>query len=550
MSEIKSFYGIPMCDTEARKQTELTQTAFTINPVDVGDGELHKVYDGTYYRNPFSGSTAGWSLYLYDVDGNPLEIYDESDNVVNRMDSGGNFPLQTRDTVEISGTSIVVKKYLSYETLVAGQPRNIYDYHTSVSPAYIKTGNQRLTLDRFSDEELPTGLYWVKYNDTTCLGFLEQVGDYIENYLGESIHNLTSEFGKRTVQETVRQINQTRSALRIGTYNIYGAGHGQNNWETVKSQLQDFGLDICAFQEVRAPLSNQGNPKVFADTMRSWQFQYFSDNGDLYPTNERVCASSFPVTATTEYRYNQDSSDHRYLAKHEIQLSGYQDRVGSEQVKMSIYNTQLEVSTVTDPDTHYAKSNSIRLSEAQQILDDIAIDKNPFIAICLDTNDFSYDKEVWKLFENAGLTRCINDKSQTVRDQNDIIDQIFVNENMRPLNSDVVNSKKYTFVNSAGNELAVSDHDLCFADIQLLWDNFYCIKQTLEHVTSDFSDVTIEPNKPLTIHFTPESGYTITSVSIRMGWNPEHVTHYSDGVFSVPAVTGDVQIKITATANE
>ena len=96
---------------------------------------------------------------------------------------------------------------------------------------------------------------------------------------------------------------------------------------------------------------------------------------------------------------------------------------------------------------------------------------------------------------------------------------------------------------------AVSDHDLCFADIQLKYDSFYIVKQTLTHVTSDFSDVTVDTNGSLTIHFTADSGYSITDVKIRMGGNWVQTMYYSNGTLSIPEVIGDVNIVITATAN-
>lgn len=520
-------------------------SAVTILPVDVGGGELMPFNgDGEYYRNPFSASTTYYYVWLYDENGNPLPVYNANDTVVNRMDLSGQWILQDRQTLTFSGTSIAVKTYINYESLVNDVPRTTQYYHVNSVPVYMKS-DARITYGMYSDENLQTGLYMVTYNEK-YLGLFDQIKAYIENNFGNSFLNHTTDIGKQLIQETVCQINKTRDAIRIGTFNIYSAGHGQSNWECVKSELQNYGLDLCAFQEVKDPLNTVGTNKVWADEMTGWQFPYASTNGELYPTNERVCLSRYPVVSSTEYEFQDWSSDHRCLAKYEIQLPLHQDRVGSEQLRMSVYNTQLEVSTSRNPQTGYAYPNNVRKSEAQEILNDIANDKNRFIVVCMDSNDFSHDKEIWKMFTDAGFTACIDGRSQTTRDQNDIIDQIFVNENMQALNCDVINSKQYQFMKNSGMA-AVSDHDLCFADVKLLYDSFYCVKQTLTHVTSDFDDVTVDANDSIVIHFTAESGYSITDVKVKMGGDWEHTMYYSDGTLNIPEVTGDLNIIITAT---
>ena len=523
-------------------------SAVSIKSIDVGGNVIVPFNgDGIYYPNPYSSSTTNVNFYLYDENKQPLPIYDTSDNVVNRMDLAGQLIIQQRHTIKITGKNIEIITYINYESAKAGVDRGVGKYHTNVIPTYMKYGN-RLTYGILSDQSIEEGLYQVEYNNEKYIGFFDQINEYVQDKSGDSVLYKNTEFGQKVTQEIVRQINDTRDALRIGTYNIYSAGHAQENWECVKNQLQNYGLDLCAFQEVRDPLNTVGTNKVWANEMTGWQFPYASTNGELYPTNERVCLSRYPVVSSSEYEFQSWTSDRRCLAKYEIQLPPHQDRVGSEQLKMSVYNTQLEVSSTTDPTTGYVKPSTTRKAEAQQILDDIAEDTNRFIVVCMDSNDFSPDKEVWKMFEDAGFTKCIDARSQTVRDQNDIIDQIFVNENMQPLNCDVINSKQYQFMKASGLA-AVSDHDLCFADIQLKYDSFYIVKQTLTHVTSDFSDVTVDTNGSLTIHFTADSGYSITDVKIRMGGNWVQTMYYSNGTLSIPEVIGDVNIVITATAN-
>lgn len=521
-------------------------SAVTIKPIDVGGNTIKPFNgDGSYYFNPYNASASQVDFYLYDENKEPLAIYDSEDNVVNRMDlsgsSKGKLLIQKRAYLTFSGTELRCTLCISYEELVSGNNHGITVLHTDVIPSYMRIG-ERWTYGMISDEDIAQGLYQVEYNNEKYLGFFDQIDDFVQKNMGDSVLFKSTEFGQKIVQEAVYQINKTRGALRIGTYNAYSAGHAQTNWACIKKQLMDFGLDICAFQEVRDPLNTVGTNKVWADEMTSWQFPYASSNGALYPVNERVALSKYEIVSSWEQQYERNGTDNRFLAKFEILLPAYQDRIGSDQLKLSVYSTQLEVG-----------SNDAAYAEAQEMLAIVATDKNPFIAICMDSNDFSVDKRIWKLIEDAGFTKCINPLSQTVRDQNDIIDQIFVNENMRPLNCDVINSKRYRFYKN-GNNVAVSDHDLCFADIQFLYDNIAIVKQNLANASSDFDSPTINLGDPLTITFTPDSGYEITGVSGKMGpaalsslINREIIT-YENGVLTIPSVTGDLNVTPTTEA--
>lgn len=520
--------------------------AVTIKPIDVGGNVIRPFNgDGNYYFNPYDASTSTVALYLYDENKEPLALYNSSNEVVNRMDiSGpnkGEFNVQKRAYLTFSGTELKYILCISYEELVSGNNHGITVYHTDVIPSYMRIG-ERWTYGMVSDEDIAQDLYQVEYNNEKYLGFFDQIDDFVQKNMGDSVLFKSTEFGQKFVQETVYQINKTRSAMRIGTYNAYSAGQAQTNWACIKKQLMDFGLDICAFQEVRDPLNTVGTNKVWADEMTSWQFPYASSNGALYPVNERVALSKYEIVSSWEQQYERNGTDNRFLAKFEILLPAYQDRIGSDQLKLSVYSTQLEVA-----------SKDVAYAEAQEMLSIVATDKNPFIAICMDTNDFSIDKRIWKLIEDAGFTKCINPLSQTTRDQNDIIDQIFVNENMNPLNCDVINSKRYMYYKN-GNNVAVSDHDLCFADIQFLYDNIAIVKQNLTNVSSDFDAPTVKLGDPLIITFTPNTGYEITGMGGKMGasWLSTFIENgtitYENGVLTIPSVTGDLNITPTTEA--
>ena len=446
---------------------------------------------------------------------------------------------------EVKGYTVTIHWIYAFEDYKSGEWNTGQSYTLQEIPTYISCKVDResddtyfgMTYNFMSDSKM---LNWDVKNLTINIdkttGFLEQINAYIDENTKDNILS-GKDIGKIIKSTIIRENNRAKDALRIATYNIYGAGMGQKNWNTIKYQLQDFGIDICAFQEVKSPNGNldSANTKIFADEMTGWQFPYCSSNGDLHPVNERMLLSRYDIAYSNEFEFNDWSSDKRCLAKYEIQLPLFKDRVGSDQIKMSVYNTQLEVY----PSTSGNATN--RISEAQQILDEIAKDKNPFVVVCMDSNDFSPDKEIWKMFTDAGFTYAISIKSQTVRDQNNCIDQIFINKNMKIINYDVINSNLYLYKKD-GRSSAVSDHDLCFADISLSYDNFYCIKQQLTNVIADFSEVITDNESPLTINLTAEEGHTIGTVTVRMGANDVTSSTYLDGVITIPKVTGDVYI--------
>lgn len=424
-------------------------------------------------------------------------------------------------------------------------------YTLAETPAFIScsvsgdsTEYVSMAYNFMSDTEvIPWDARKVTVNTEKTHGLLEQVNDYVQEQTNTDILN-SNEAGKIVRSTVVKEMNHTRDALRVATYNIYGAGMGQKNWQIVKGQLKDFGIDLCACQEVKYPLGDSGSAlteKVFATEMQSWQFPYCSTNGELYPVNERMLLSGLPIVSSYEWEFAKWSSDKRCCAKYEVQLPLYKDRVGSDQLKMSIYNTQLEVYPT-------ASGNATnRIAETQEILDMIAADENPFIVVLMDSNDFSPDKEIWKMFTDAGFTYAIPIKTQTVTAQDNCIDQIFVNRNMEVLNYDVINSNLYPY-KVDGTAKPVSDHDLCFADVRLKYDDFYCIKQTLTNVTSDCAKVIIDNDAALTINLTAAEGYTLGTVKVRMGHMDVTADVYADGVITIPAVTGDVYIIASGTA--
>lgn len=516
------------------KTSENLGRVFDVEETILEGGVQYPFKIGEYSKYPMViplSNDKNWQLYFKDSDGNFINGTDSDGHTVGRPDIGTWSFRSDSILVITSEKGGRIDIYVTMDEFNERKPHASTSFTFNSTPQYIIFGS-RVSHDRqFFEEQSENKLLRSRINAIQSWGLLEQINDYVQ---GKVDARFNDDLKQRVRIESIRTMNETRDALRIGTYNIYGAGQGQANWDCVREQIKDYGLDICAMQEVKDPLAVGGFTKLFADEMTNWVMPYASTNGDAYPTNTRSTVSRYPIVSCSEYEFEKWSSDRRYLQKCEIQLPLHQDRVGSDQIKLSVYNTQLEVLPGTGNATN-------RIAEAQQILADIANDMNPFIIVCMDSNDFSPDKEIWKMFEEAGFTYAISIKTQTVRDQDNCIDQIFVNKNLHVLNSDVINSMLYKFYSSEGYR-AVSDHDLCFADIQFDYDGFYCIKQTLTNVTTDCDVVTIDNNEPLTINLTAHNGFMLGTVKVRMGANDVTSSVYADGVITIQKVMGDISI--------
>ena len=78
----------------------------------------------------------------------------------------------------------------------------------------------------------------------------------------------------------------------------------------------------------------------------------------------------------------------------------------------------------------------------------------------------------------------------------------------------------------------------------------FSVKQTLLHVTSDFTDNSVEAEGELEVNLTAETEYTFSNVVVLMGGADITETAYSDSTHKVTiaSVTGNVQIVATAVA--
>lgn len=349
----------------------------------------------------------------------------------------------------------------------------------------------------------------------------------------------------------IRKMNDARHAMRIATFNIKGSGgFYQNNWPTLKECLADHGVDICGLQEVYFPLQDKAGYGTFAKYFKSEQFPYVSDNGDAYGVevgsteigkNERMLLSRYPMGETTETYYTTQvpDGDYRYLAKTEITLPRYMDKRGSEKLKMSVYNTQLEVM--------YAATTQ---AQAREIVEIVAQDENPFIIILGDTNDFTIDKEVWKIFEEAGFIPVVSTNTATVAGTYDFncIDNFFLSKRIKALNHDVIGAQDYPW----DRQTMLSDHDLVIADVELDYSDIRCLnyKTLFCSVETSHGRDWMTNEETVTVTIKPYDGFELSSVKVQdMGVNITN-TVYADGVVTLTGadLRGDVFIDATAVS--
>ena len=75
----------------------------------------------------------------------------------------------------------------------------------------------------------------------------------------------------------------------------------------------------------------------------------------------------------------------------------------------------------------------------------------------------------------------------------------------------------------------------------------YTISKSGNNVTFDNQIAEVQENQPYSVGVTANSGYTIDSVTITMG-GTDVSGYYSDGTISIPNVTGNIVINVTASA--
>ncbi len=538
------------------------ESAFFCENLCVAPNQKTRFYgDGLYCPNPASFSTDMAAVYFYDSDNSLMFLHDENGDpapITRQHGTLGSVHLQNRETMEFDGTKVTFKLYISLSAFNANQPNNMWTYWFDEVPTYIRT-NRALSYEILSTTQIPNDMLFTKYDKEKSRGFLEQINtEIVESEI--SLLSTRDEHTRRFRTEIIRENNRTRHAFRIGSFNI--ARYGQYHWPTIKKCLQNYGLDICGLQEVSYPNGDNpnssavdGNTKL-SEYFASWQFDSFSTNGAYgefpnngnYPNNVRcmMAGNGFKVDSSVEtflQEQNLGDGDYRYVEKCVMSLPRYKDKRGSENLKLSIYNTQLEV-----------RGASIAQAQAREILAMAQADPNPFIIIMGDTNDFTLTKEVWKIFDNAGFTPVVDTNTSTVAGTEDFncIDNFFISSRISALDWNVVWAQDWPWTKTGTAQPMLSDHDLVYSDLQLDYSDIRCVNLFLTNCTTTWTRGWLSDSETVTFTITPDEGYQLPAQPNKMldcMISNSAALSYSNGTVTIDGskLIGDVFIKMVAT---
>lgn len=436
---------------------------------------IYPIKEGHYFSLPMINDITRSAVVFYDINGNiiyPTGIIDPNEGlIVNK--SSGTCAMQKRYSFEYQNGQITMYLWYahgsipSYPLPAFTERQGTYGFENDAIPAYISIEGSYNCV--FTDTtNINNNYQFTHINTDENFGFANQLANIAENSIKTGFGDGT-DFGRWFKSQFVYQLNRMRHAFRISTFNV--ARYGQVHWYRIKQFYQEHGVDIAGLQEVSYPLGDTGYLKVFSDYFSSWQFTQFSTNGSAYPINERMLMSTsdYQIVSTEEVYYQtqkiDSSGDHRYYTKCEFRLPKYMDKRGSEYLKMSVYNTQLEVSS---PNT--------RLAQAQELCAAALADPNPFIVILGDMNDFQLNKPNYAVFENAGFTGIVSVNTSTTSGIEDggSIDNIFVSSRLQALDYNVINAYDYMF-NSVSGSNPLSDHDMVYADVKFDYSDIRCV---------------------------------------------------------------------------
>lgn len=348
--------------------------------------------------------------------------------------------------------------------------------------------------------------------------------------------------------EAIREINATRDCIRVGTFNVC-VNAGSRNRESMKQMFSDYGLDFVGLQEVQ----NEAIDSLYPASLTSSVLPHTDGTKSLDADNTHlgnVILSRYPVEESSKTEFLNLGGESRHYTKAVIPLPRYKDYYPDGDQKLSIYCTHLDL---------YVN----RVLQAQEVCEAALADPNKFVVIVMDSNDFTANKDAWKVFTDAGFIQAHPGTSKTEAKDGTFtasssIDQIFCSANMEVLGWNIVNPKDYTYpVGDA--TVAISDHNLVYADLKLNYGeisyppiNPQSIPSKICHVTRNMTNVkdsvvftNVAVNWVYKSTLTPAPGYTIDTVQVTMGGEDITATAYSAGALNF-TVTDDVIVTATA----
>lgn len=303
----------------------------------------------------------------------------------------------------------------------------------------------------------------MSYIESKTIGAsVKEVLDYWEQFQSKVRSIIFTDTVKSLMKcESIRQMNQSRTCIRVGTFNK-SANVGKDNNAIIKKMFSDYGLDFVGMQEVSCNNTYGNYPEELAsDTL---PYVDTAENAEKSPYLDNRLLSRYPIQTVTKVTYTipeeKETQEWRGYTKCEIQLPRYKDYYPNGDQMLSVYVT------------HFDPDSVCSLSEANELAEVIKADTNMFKIVLADTNDFTQNKVNWKALTDSGLKQVHDGSCKTVAadkalDNSSSIDQIFVSPNITVIEYNLVNSNNYTCLLTNGGMSRVSDHDLLYADLQL-----------------------------------------------------------------------------------
>lgn len=106
------------------------------------------------------------------------------------------------------------------------------------------------------------------------------------------------------------------------------------------------------------------------------------------------------------------------------------------------------------------------------------------------------------------------------------------------------------FLSALGGAFVTTDGQDLFDAFLEAWADYYTVSNNLTHCTTSNDSSTVDKNGTYTAVLTADEFYTITLVKVMMGGVDVTSTAYSNGVISIPEVTGALAITATAASDD
>lgn len=515
--------------------------AFDVYDVNAGGDVIRPIrYGETYASNPYKEHSSSvvdpyasdiCHIKFWDADMNRIVVPQPTgqNNIRHYAGLNNNNVVISRQTKFTVVGNVITAKHWNYGTTTLELP--------SV-PAYMSI-ESHWTVGVYTTE-VPDGKQYVRYITDTNTGLIEQFSETIAN--GIINDSASSDLGRWMRFNAIKEANRKIHAFRVASFNIYGAGRRKANWTQVKEAIQNFGVDLIGFQEVYDPLGTLTD-KLFASTMMGWHLSQFSDSA-LFAGNSRIVAatSDFVFVGSEEVKYTQQANyGDRYYVRAEFRLPMWKHKNWSNYIKVSVYNTQLEVGTSTS-------YTNTRLAQAAELIAAMQADTNPFVILVGDFNEMSTDRSTFAAIAAAGFTPVLADDSTPTASRG-YYDNIFINDRISIVDSDVIPYSDMFLYPS--NQL--SDHDLVFADLVFDYSNIIAVKKAGDHCTISGVEDWLDrrQTEPVVVTVTADSGYTVSAISCGQGnndlkYNNDAVVKSGNTITIKPnLVVGDVWISVT-----